>query len=142
MKYEIGDVVKLNANAFKPNGEAFKCAKNGHPFIIMGIKEDKYIACVTSSKDGKVIPRFPYNIPLDNALDANLHKEKTHVKIDKQTIPITSDDIITKVGHISDSDYIKLLKVYDIVPNDKIITMEDLKVIKENINLFELLLRK
>ena len=140
MKYEIGDVIKLKADNFKKDGELYNCALGGHPFILMGIKDDKYIACIASSKSNKVIPKFPYNVPLDNAIDANLNKSETHVKLDKQTIPITDNDILERVGHISDSDYIKLLKVYNIIPNNRIITMEDLKVIKENINLFELLL--
>lgn len=142
MKYKIGDVVKLNANIFKPDGEAYKCARSGHPFILLGMKDDKFVACISSSNELKVTKRFPYNIPLDDAELAGYHKSTTHIKVDKQTIPISENDIIEKVGHISDLDYVKLLKVYNIIPNHKIITMEDLKVIKENTNLFELLLRR
>lgn len=142
MKYKIGDVVKLNANIFKPDGEAYKCARSGHPFILLGMKDDKFVACIFSSNELKVTKRFPYNIPLDDAELAGYHKSTTHIKVDKQTIPISENDIIEKVGHISDLDYVKLLKVYNIIPNHKIITMEDLKVIKENTNLFELLLRR
>lgn len=142
MKYEIGDVLKLNANHFKTGGEAYRCAKSGHLFIILGIKDDKYVTCVSSSNVDKVTKYFPYNIPLDDAKAAGYRDDETHVKIDKQTVPITDDAVIAKIGHVSDSDYVKLLKIYNIIPNHKIITMEDLKVIKENIDLFELLLRR
>lgn len=142
MKYEIGDVLKLNADYFKAGGEAYRCARSGHLFIVLGIKDNKYITCISSSNINKVNKRFPYNIPLDNARAAGYYNNDTHIKIDKQTIPITDDAVISKVGHVTDSDYVKLLKVYNIIPSDKIITMEDLKVIKENIDLFELLIRR
>lgn len=141
MIYKLGDVVKIKASAFKPEGEAYRCAKLGHPFVLLGIKDNKFIACISSSNNDKVNKKFPYNIPLDDAEYAGYYKSTTHIKVDKQTIPISEEDIIEKIGHVSDSDYIKLLKKYNIVPKDKIIKLEDLKTIKENINLFELLLQ-
>lgn len=141
MNYRLGDVVKINASVFRPEGEAYRCAKAGHPFILLGMKDDKFIACISSSNNDKVNKYFPYNIPLDDATSAGYYKPTTHIKLDKQTIPISKEDIIEKIGHVSDSDFIKLLKIYNVVPKDKIIKLENLKTIKENINLFELLLQ-
>ena len=138
MKYKIGDVVKLKAEYFNPNGQAYRCIKSGHLFILLGMLDDRYIACISSSKINKVSDRFPYNILLQDATQAGYNNPKTHIKIDQQTIPVPKEAILKKIGHVSDRDYNKLIRVFINVPKNKVLTLEELE---NNIELFKLLLQ-
>ena len=44
MKYNKGDIVKINKNAFKDNGEGYNCSSKGHLFVVMQ-NDNGYLTC-------------------------------------------------------------------------------------------------
>ena len=49
MKYNKGDIVKINKNAFKDNGEGYNCSAKGHLFVVMQNDNGYLTCCIISS---------------------------------------------------------------------------------------------
>ena len=126
MKYNKGDIVKVNKNAFKDNGEGYNCSSKGHLFVVMQNDDGYLTCCIISSVDFKVSSSYKYNIPIDDYKKAHLNKPQSHVKVDRQTIKIPEKYVMQKVGHLSNEDYVKIFTAFHRIDNNDIDILENL----------------
>ena len=132
MTINKGDIVKINKDVFKKNGKVL-FNNNAHLFVVLNKDDNNMLTCCTiSSAKNKVNKKYKYNIPINDISQAHLNKPDSHVKVDKQTIKISENDIIQKIGHLSNEDYINIMTAFHKVPESDIEVMESL-------NLFNLL---
>lgn len=127
MKYNKGDIVKLNKNAFKDNGEGYNCSSSGHLFVVMQNINDELVCCIISSAN-KINDKYKYNIPIKDYKEVNLNKPFSHVKVDRQTIKIPEKYILNKIGHLSTNDYINIITAFRKVNVSDIQVLEDLQL--------------
>lgn len=134
MNINKGDIVKINKDVFKKNGKVLFKEHKAHLFVVLNKDENNMLICCTiSSVKDKVSPKYKYNIPIADADAANLKKPTSHVKVDKQTIKISENDVLEKIGHLSKKDYISVMTAFHNVDEKDIEVME-------NLNLFNLIL--
>ena len=124
MKINKGDVVLLKWNALDSQiGKDI--IKDKHMFVVLSTNSNNIIASNTSSKVAKVSKKYPFNIPIHSCSTLRLDKP-THVKVDN-IVNININDVYDKVGHLCNSDYIKVLTAYHNCPSSKYIVIEVLK---------------
>ena len=121
MKINKGDIVFIKYNVLTSD-EGKYITKNPHMFVVTSIDND-ITACPTSSNEDKVNVKFPYNVPLINAIEAGFNRENTHVKVDR-SINIKPEDIYKVVGHLSNEDYINVMTSYNKVPSSRYVIIE------------------
>lgn len=126
MKYNKGDIVKINKNAFKDNGEGYNCSAKGHLFVVMQNDNGYLTCCIISSVNSKVNSSYKYNISINDYKTANLNKPQSHVKVDRQTIKISEKYVKQKIGHLSNEDYIKIFTAFHRVNDNDIDVLENL----------------
>ena len=118
MKCEIGDIVLVN-NFSYPDG----LKGTLHNFVIMNINQDEfslvnldYLCFLISSniaKNNDVNPRYPYNEPLAATAESGL-REDGHVKCDALFGTIKEDDIIMRVGRVTQAQYDRFIELYEL----------------------------
>ena len=117
MKCEIGDIVLVN-KFFYPDGTKGTL----HNFVIMNIIQDEftlinldYLCFLISSnikKNNDVNPNYPFNEPINPSAESGL-REEGHVKCDILFEKIKEDDIIMKVGTVTQQQYDRFIELYE-----------------------------
>ena len=118
MKCEIGDIVLVN-NFKYPDGTKGTL----HNFVIMNINQDEftlvnldYLCFLISSniaKNNDVNPNYPYNEPIEATAESGLI-ENGHVKCDALFGTIRGDDIIMRVGRVTQLQYDRFIELYEL----------------------------
>ena len=117
MKCEIGDIVLVN-NFVYPDGARGTL----HSFVVMDIIQDEfrlvnldYLCFLISSnikKNNDVNPNYPYNEPIKSTAESGL-LEDGHVKCDALFGTIKEDDIIMRVGRVTQLQYDRFVELYE-----------------------------
>jgi hypothetical protein len=116
LKCDIGDIVLVN-NFSYPDGTKGTL----HSFVVMNIIQDKltlvtleYLCFIISSqisKNNDVNSNYPYNEPIPANEETGL-QQNSHVKCDYMFENIKENDIIMRVGIVTDEQFEKFMKLY------------------------------
>jgi len=111
MTYEVGDIILLNKFLYPDGTEGTL-----HSFVVVGIEKDElevlpfeYLCFLISSQKSK--EKYPYNIPIKKD-SINCLQKDSHVKCDYMYTGIRKDDILMKVGYVTDEQLELLLDTY------------------------------
>lgn len=130
MYIRVGDVIFLRYNTLAGE-EGSNITKIPHMFVILKIKDNMLHVYSTSSREDKVSYKYPYNVPLEFAIEAGFKKPGTHVKTDRFA-KVSFNDIYKVVGHLTPSDLNRCKEMANKCPKHKQVELE---------NLFDLLRR-
>jgi len=111
MKCELGDIILLNKFLY-PDGTAGTL----HSFVVVGTERDElevlpfeYLCFLISSQKEK--ERYPYNVPIKKD-NINCLQRDSHVKCDYMYTGIKEDDILMKVGYVTEEQLDLLFDTY------------------------------
>jgi hypothetical protein len=109
--YELGDIILLN-KFFYPDGTKGTL----HGFVIIGMERDEfevlpfeYLCFLISSQKEK--EKYLYNVPIKKDNTNRLQKD-SHVKCDYMYTGIKKDDILMKVGYVTEEQFDLLIDTY------------------------------
>ena len=111
MKCELGDIVLLNKFMY-PDGTKGTL----HSFVVVGAESDElevlpleYLCFLVSSQKSK--EKYPYNVPIKKD-ETNRLQRDSHVKCDYMYTGIKEDDILMKIGYVTEEQFEVLLDTY------------------------------
>ncbi|MCL2821317.1 MAG: hypothetical protein FWD38_10940 [Oscillospiraceae bacterium] len=116
MKCDIGDIVAITNFNHPDNGPG-----SLHFFVVMDVDQDEYtlvdliyycfLISSQTEKNNIVNLNYPYNEPI-NPTDYNGLLKPSHVKCDHFYEINNKDDIIQKLGRVTEAEYTRFVELY------------------------------